>query len=104
MVIYARAWHTGSCLRIRGGPFALLVLAKTLRESVADTFISQVHVLPANKAARYAHTTTYCQNRPFLATCTSCACCEALGFPYEYLGVWNSVCEHLGQKPHSHPA
>jgi len=28
MVIYARAWHTGSCLCIRKGPSAPLILAK----------------------------------------------------------------------------
>lgn len=40
---------------------------------------------------------------PVLHSTSSCACCEAPGFPYEWLGVWNSVCEHLVQNPHSHP-
>lgn len=68
MVIYARAWRTGSCLRIRKGPFALPILAKTLMKSVADTFIFQVQVLPVNKAVQYAKNTAYCQNRPFLTS------------------------------------
>lgn len=72
MVIYARAWHTGSCLCIRKGPFEPLILAKT-HNMISSTYEKccwylyiPVQVLSVNKAVWYAKNTTCCQHRPFL--------------------------------------
>lgn len=63
MVIYAKAWHTGSCLCIRKGQLVLLIPAKTFMRNGAGIFIFQVQVLPVCYAKN-----TYCQNRPFLTS------------------------------------
>lgn len=63
MVIYAKAWHTASCLCSRKGPFVLLVLAETFMRNGAGTFTFQLQVLPVCYAKN-----TYCQNRPFLTS------------------------------------
>lgn len=53
MVIYAKAWHTASCLCSRKGLFVLLVLAETFMRNGAGTFTFQLQVLPVCYAKKY---------------------------------------------------